>query len=128
MKIIKIVVVILLVILLLIAAWLGFAWYTLTHPDISTVDETSVQNDLITSPKATSSVVPDEPITISADSLTKDQQVLLEKFGLDETTITITPKMAACAEKTLGTERIQEIAAGASPTTFEALRLAPCIR
>lgn len=132
MKIIKILAIVLLVVFLIIAGWLGYAWYTLTHPDISAVGELSVQKNVDgpsdTIIDTTSPVVPDEPITITSDSLTEGQQELLEKFGLDEAEITITPKMAACAEEKLGTERIQEITAGASPTPFEVLRLAPCIR
>lgn len=141
MKTLKILLIVFLAALLFAVGWFGYAWYTLTHPASDALGTASVEveknapeDDQTTDkgssvlPAATETIVPDKPITVSSDSLTKDQQVLLERFGLDSTEITITPKMVECAEGALGSARIGEIVAGASPTSLESLRLLPCIR
>lgn len=66
--------------------------------------------------------------TVSKSNLTDGQRKLIEAFGIDADSITITPEMIACAEAKLGAARIEEIKNGATPSFSEGITLAGCYR
>jgi len=69
-----------------------------------------------------------ESVTIPASALTEDQKETAETFGLDTENLTITPEMVVCMEGKLGSERLGEILAGATPGPLESLSLLSCLR
>jgi len=58
--------------------------------------------------------------------MTAEQRKMLESFGLNPDTITITPGMVACAEAKLGAARIAEIEGGSTPSFLEGVSLMGC--
>lgn len=70
---------------------------------------------------------PVSEIIIRKSNLPESQQSLLTTFGFGEE-IVITKQMQTCAEAKLGTVRLEEIIAGASPSFKEAALLATCLR
>lgn len=65
-------------------------------------------------------------VQVNPDLLSTDQKEMLERFGIDTNGIVITTEMIVCAEEKIGTERLNEIKAGATPTFFEGLSLMSC--
>jgi hypothetical protein len=70
--------------------------------------------------------VPSEGTTLDASVMTDGQRKLLESLGVDADSITITPQMIACAESSLGSERVGEIQNGATPSFVEGTKLMAC--
>lgn len=70
---------------------------------------------------------PPEDIVIDERELTPEQIKLLNRLGVDTNTIVITNEMVVCAEAKLGSERVDEIVAGATPTMLEGLSVLPCL-
>jgi len=68
------------------------------------------------------------PISIDATSLPPGQQRVLETFGLDQATVTISPAVIACAEAAIGADRLAAITAGDTPAIMEGIKLANCYR
>lgn len=102
--------------------------------------ETSLQSDPITTeaPKendssdaaaATPPVVEPTPTdNVEISGISAEQSALIESFGIDPEGITVTAEMIACAEETLGKERLETILSGAVPTFFESARLLVCYK
>jgi len=61
--------------------------------------------------------------------LTEDQEQQLETVGIDPAALpqTITPAMVECAEGILGSARVIEIQAGATPTLSEFIEVRQCL-
>lgn len=72
-------------------------------------------------------VAPVEGIPLRSLPLSDAQADVLGKVGVDVDTFVITPAMQACAEEKLGTARMNEIIAGAAPSTLETAKLLPCL-
>jgi len=66
-------------------------------------------------------------IVIEKEELTGTQQQALETFGIEADSLTITPTMIDCAEKSLGKARVDQIIGGAAPNPLESLKLLGCI-
>lgn len=64
--------------------------------------------------------------TPASFSVTEEQRAMLQRFGINPDTITITQEMVLCAEQALGKERISDIMAGATPSVFESMKLLGC--
>jgi hypothetical protein len=114
---------------LIIAIGLGiYVWYTVqklngTVDREGNVTSTSAQFDSVELAEEGP-----EPIVIQTDTLGETQQNMLESFGFDEGSITITSEMIICAENALGKERLRELTDGSSPTPLESMKLLPCLR
>ncbi len=67
-------------------------------------------------------------IPIPADRITDGQRAMLQKLGIDPTTVTITAEAKACAEGELGADRVAEIQAGATPSWSEGIVLVACYK
>ena len=65
-------------------------------------------------------------VVVSGNTLTDGQRALAASFGIDPDTVTISQEMIACAEARLGTDRLQEITNGATPSFGEGVQLAGC--
>jgi len=84
----------------------------------------AVNNDQGTTPGTAENV--EGNVSIEASSLTDGQIKLLSALGIDANNITVTPAMIACAETSLGDDRVVEITNGATPSFSEGLKLAAC--
>jgi len=69
-----------------------------------------------------------EPIVVETAELSDTQKKLLDTFGFEGDTVTITPNMISCAEDAVGKERMDAIVGGASPSPLESLKLLPCFK
>ncbi len=69
-----------------------------------------------------------EPIVVQTESLTDTQQKMLKTLGYTQDSVTITPEMIVCAEKAVGSERLQSITDGNAPSPMEAIKLLPCFK
>jgi hypothetical protein len=117
-------------VLLFVAFLIGFGLGRMTA-DVSVnevrsgavMDEFSTQNntDQATQTSGTGTQV-------NANSLSDSQKQMLQSFGIDPNTITITAEMVACAEAKLGAARIEEIKNGATPSFSEGASLVACYR
>lgn len=67
------------------------------------------------------------PIVIEEASLTPEQKALLERLGIDTSSMTITPEMMLCFEAKLGAARVEEITNGATPTIMEGISALSCL-
>ncbi len=67
-----------------------------------------------------------ESTSPTTPAMTAQQRQMLESFGIDPNTVTITAEMEACAEAKLGVARIEEIKAGATPSLMEGFSLMGC--
>lgn len=85
---------------------------TPTTPTVTSVNERVVQEDAV---------------VIDQTALTPEQKELLEKLGVDTESMAITSAMVECAEVKLGTVRVDEIIAGATPSLMEGLSVLPCL-
>ncbi len=115
-------------VILVIGIGLGvYVWYTLqalgTELPQVTGSSSEQKNEA-----SNETVSPTEPTTIQTSELPPTQQKILEGFGYEGDTVTITPVMYACAEKSLTKERINEILEGSAPTPFESVSLLPCFK
>ncbi len=68
------------------------------------------------------------PVVIDTASLSDSQKALLSTLGIDAEKVTVTPAMIACAYKTLGEGRVEEIIAGSKPGPVEVVRVLPCMQ
>lgn len=68
----------------------------------------------------------DDGAVVPASALSDGQRSALEAAGVDPETFAITPAMVSCAEARLGAERVDEIAAGATPGPMETVQLLGC--
>lgn len=66
--------------------------------------------------------------TISTANLTDGQKKMLTAVGIDAESITVTPEMAACADASLGANRMSEIIGGATPSFSEGVKLVACYK
>lgn len=121
------------VVLVLLTLGIGlgvYVWYTLQT--LETVVPTEVtspndtKNDPATQPPSTKTDA--EPTIIEVEALPQSQQKILEGFGYTQDSVTITPAMMECAQKSLTNERIAEILGGSAPTPIESLKLLPCFK
>jgi len=71
---------------------------------------------------------PPAPIEIDTTSLPAGQQRVLNTLGVDESSVTITPEVVACAEAAIGADRVAAIIAGDTPGLLEGIKLANCYR
>lgn len=125
-------------ILLLIAAGaIGYVWIKLQNTldarsstsegtsgvSVETTDTPVVNIETI---KA-DTTIPTEGIKIDTSSVSEEQKAIAEKLGIDIDNIIITPEMVSCAERKLGSQRMQEIMEGSSPTTLEGISLLGCL-
>jgi hypothetical protein len=67
-------------------------------------------------------------IVVKPSSLTDGQKKMLSVMGIDPNNIVLTPKMIACADASLGTDRIKALEGGATPSFTEGIKLAACYR
>jgi len=77
---------------------------------------------------AEDTITPAETIEIDITSLPDGQQRVLNTLGVDESSVTITPRVVACAEAAVGADRVAAIIAGDTPGVLEGIRLANCYR
>jgi hypothetical protein len=70
-----------------------------------------------------------QPQSSSPSFLSANQRATLESFGIDPNSIpqTLTTEQMTCFETTLGTSRVAEIKAGASPSAMEFFKAKGCI-
>jgi hypothetical protein len=107
-------------------------WFGSTPTYSPAVDEDTTSENLnseaaSSTATTTSASASDEGVTeISADALTDDQKQMLERFGIDTETITITPEMIQCAEAAIGKDRLDEIKNGDTPSFLESVSLLRC--
>ena len=64
--------------------------------------------------------------TIKVANLPSPQQTMLRSAGFNGDVIIITNKMKACAESSLGADRIAAVSRGEKPTVIEAAKLMIC--
>ncbi len=69
-----------------------------------------------------------QPLIIKTADLPASQQKMLDTFGINGETFTITPTMLSCAEKAVGMTRLTEIQKGSAPTAMESIKLLPCLK
>lgn len=69
-----------------------------------------------------------EATTITTSSLTEGQKKMLNALGIDAESINVTPAMIACAESSLGAERVEAIKNGATPSILEGGKLVGCYK
>ena len=77
---------------------------------------------------AEDTVTPAKTIEIDITSLPDGQQRVLNTLGVDESSVTITPGVVACAEVAIGADRVTAIIAGDTPGVLEGIKLANCYR
>ena len=126
MKIFLIVVSILLVLAL---GAVGYVWFLIQELETAptpTAEQTVDDTQPASSPSSTETL--NEPIVIQRSDIPESQQQVLDSFGLDGESYTITPAMVSCAEDAVGKVRFNEIVGGAAPTTLESLKLLPCLK
>lgn len=126
--------------LVVLVLFVCFVWFsqsytsTVTNQDNNpgTGGQNNVINNVATSAATNSETTPvevhtntTENITVDTSSLGDGQQQLLQTLGI-EGEIEITPEMQRCAEEKIGTERLDEIINGATPSFAEGLSLARC--
>ena len=85
--------------------------------------DTSASED---SDGSVSQTVPEEGTTLDTSAMTDGQRKLLESLGVDANSITITPEVIACAEASLGNERVAAIQNGDTPSFLEGTKLMAC--
>lgn len=115
----------------------GFALGYISAPSaaVDDIDTTVMENDgrnesgsgkpaVATSSAAMT--VPEEGVTLDASAMSDGLRTLLKSLGIDADSITLTPKMVACAEEKLGSERIIAIQNGDTPSAVEGSRLMVC--
>ena len=68
----------------------------------------------------------DVAFTVQMSSLSTEQQAILRTAGIIESEIEITNEMRTCADKSIGTNRVVEIAGGAKPSLIESGKLIVC--
>jgi flagellar basal body-associated protein FliL len=132
MKSIKIYLVIVSVLLVLAVGIGVYVWYTLQKLDTQVEGiQLEQQQKKSTAPTDVSSgsvQTVTKPITVQTNTLTETQQKILKGFGYTQSTLTITPAMVTCAEEAVGKARLAEIMDGATPSTFESMKLLPCFK
>lgn len=69
-----------------------------------------------------------DPVTIDMADIPESQQKILETFGFEGETFTVTPAMISCSEDAVGKTRFNEIVSGAAPSPLESLKLLPCFK
>lgn len=122
--------------LLIIAIGVGvYVWYMIQHVPSGamsgrestevrqTKEKTSVQTES-TTPQEKSA----EPIILQTSTLSETQQKMLTTLGYTQDNVTITPAMIACAEDSVGKERLNEIIKGSAPSPLESVKLLPCFK
>lgn len=114
---------------LIIAIGLGiYVWYTVQKLNGVVGGERDLTTPISQPGSAEVTKKTPEPIVIETSTLSDKQQKMLESFGFDDGTITITSEMLICAENALGKERLRELTEGSSPTPLESLTLLPCLK
>jgi micrococcal nuclease len=68
------------------------------------------------------------PIEIDTTSLPAGQQQVLETLGVDESLVTISPQVITCAKEAIGSDRVDAITGGDTPSFIEGIKLANCYR
>ena len=71
-------------------------------------------------------VAPSEPVTIPESVMTERQQKARQFVGVDTKEIVITPEMFACAEASIGSQRMIDIQNGDTPSVVEGAKLLTC--
>ena len=89
----------------------------------SNTANTTSDGNITTQPIETESA---NTTTLSADNLTPEQQALAQSLGIDPNTVTITQEMIVCAETKLGSDRVDAITNGETPSFSEGVTLAGC--
>lgn len=67
-------------------------------------------------------------VVVSPSKLTDGQKRMLSVMGIDPNHIVLTPTMIACANASLGSDRIKALEGGASPSFTEGMKLAACYK
>jgi hypothetical protein len=68
----------------------------------------------------------DVAFVIDVSSIPETQRAFLTTMGIEGNEIVVTKTMLACAEASIGVERMAEIQYGATPSMSEGLKLAGC--
>jgi hypothetical protein len=71
--------------------------------------------------------VPEDGILLSSIPLTESQKKALSSAGIDTETFKLTPEMIACGAEKLGSERVNAIISGSTPSLLEVTKLTPCL-
>lgn len=67
-------------------------------------------------------------IVVKPSNLTDGQKKMLSVMGIDPNHIVLTPTMIACANASLGSDRIKALEGGATPSFTEGIKLAACYK
>ena len=129
MKALKIYLSVGLILLLIAMCVVGYVWLKLQSALTPTVNNDSGEVvDFVKSEQTpVANTVPQEGIKLNSSAISVEQKAVAEKVGIDLDAVVVTPEMISCAEQKLGSERIQEIMNGASPTTLESMSLLGCL-
>jgi hypothetical protein len=115
----------------------GYAFWSTTSEEVPVVPGV-VMDQMPESPRSqtttgtTSSTNPQDTVgtttqrTTSTPGITDGQRRLLEAFGVDPNTATLTPQMIACAEARIGADRVNDIQQGDTPSMGEGATLMTC--
>jgi hypothetical protein len=99
-----------------------------TLPDVkdpqSELPTQTAPSSQASTPSATKNEVLDKVVDVAR--LTPNQKKMLESFGIDTTSLTVTAQMISCAQEKLGKTRLEEIMAGATPSFLEGASLFGC--
>lgn len=117
---------------LVLGIWIGYIAFhqpadvTITETDTTEVGAESEETEVEATAEINQNT--EGEVQVNPDLLSTDQKEMLERFGIDTNGIVITAEMIACAEAKIGTERLNEIKAGATPNFLEGLALAGCYK
>jgi uncharacterized protein YpmB len=117
------------VVILIAAGFAGYVWFKMQ--DVLTGAQSIIENQTQEEPFVPSddtpiaNTIPESGITLQG--ITSEQKAAAEKVGIDLDAVAITPEMVGCAEQKLGTQRVQELISGESPTTLESISLLTCL-
>ena len=117
-----------LVFLVIAAGAVGYVWFKLQNTLSTDAVPTAEKVDFVESPETPiANTVPAQGIQLDTSAVSDSQKAVAEKVGIDLDAVVITPEMVSCAEQKLGSARVQEIMAGAAPTTLESISLLGCL-
>jgi hypothetical protein len=124
-------------------SWFIFQYFT-TKSHVKQVSEPTMVTEVIEGIKSTFSAEEMPSVPLSKEStevslpttdikledlnLKPEHEALLKKVGIDTKTFVITKDMVACAEKKVGSVRINEFIQGTTPTLTEMSTLISCFK
>jgi hypothetical protein len=68
-----------------------------------------------------------EPLVLTAESLTPEQQAILTAFGMGDARVVVDDALLRCVGDAIGSERLSEITQGSAPSPREAIKIAACL-